>query len=479
MGRGLRVCFVALLLLVPVWLPADVHPFRTPLWGADPDRKTLQVLAVADPVGRADQPHSVSRIQATARLRAASRIRTAIARLCSTQSEEPAQSNDAVQSEDPDLMEGDNAELVDAESYARVAVPYCALLRRLPDPEGLDYWMRQLNAANLSAVQVVDQMIASAEYQARQVRSYRMTLANLALAPEREEERLARLAAEEAVLAEQARLDGLAAAVRQNQAIEQAESAKRAARLRVRNEISTTDFDSWVEQRAAGDLDRVTPALVHVRQEGNGQRINVAYVHLSATRGVAVSPGDRGRATVGSYAAEIGAHVAINGNWYAPYDGPAVSGGVVYGGEDHGYTALFGFTADGDAIIDHHREIPGYVDDRVVEGVSGHPTLVFRGETTTDFGGDPTFTARNPRTAIGLDETGDILIMVTVDGRSSTARGMTGAQTAELMSALGALDAVMLDGGGSTTMWIADRGVVNRPSGSLRSVGNQIAAFGN
>jgi hypothetical protein len=416
--------------MLPAWFRTDVNPFRSP----SPTVGAAPAIAAPNPV--------------------------------------TSQADPSNQPDSADQPGSETAGFGNLSGDSRsVAVAYRALLRRLPDTEGLGYWLSQL-ASGLTRAEMVDRIVASAEYRSRSVTPFRATLANLTLSPDRRAESEAR--AQAAAEVEAARAAAAAATAQR-----EAEEAKRAARLRVRAEISTAEFGDWVAARPLDDADSVTPALIHRRRVGNGQRINVAYVHLSATRGVAVSPGSRGRATVGTYAAEIGAHAAINGNWYAPYDGPAVSGGVVYGGDDHGYTALFGFTADGDAIIDHHREINPTVDDRVVEGVSGHPTLVFRGEITTDFGNDPTFTARNPRTAIGLDQTGDILIMVTVDGRSTTARGMTGAETAVLMAELGAHDAVMLDGGGSTTMWIADRGIVNRPSGSPRAVGNQIAAFGD
>lgn len=68
-------------------------------------------------------------------------------------------------------------------------------------------------------------------------------------------------------------------------------------------------------------------------------------------------------------------------------------------------------------------------------------------------------------------------MMVTVDGRQPGAIGMTGDESAALMSRLGAEDALMLDGGGSSTMWIEGRGVVNSPSGPLRPVANEVAAF--
>ncbi len=359
-----------------------------------------------------------------------------------------------------------------------VVVAYCLLLRRLPDPGGLAYWRAQIGDGT-SPVEVVRTLTASEEYRGRGVTSYLDALSRLTLAEDRLQEREQRAAAaRQRRMADGVRGDAERAAeqVAQERLAAEADLARR---LRVRTEISKADFDARVAGRTTGRTDQVTPALVHEQRDGAGQRINIVYLHLSATRGVAVSPGDRGRSTVGTWAREIGAAVAVNGNWYAPYDGPAVSGGVVYGGTDHFYTALLGFTADGDAVIEHHREVNDRVDDRVVEGVSGHPTLVHRGVVTTDFGGDPTFTTRQPRTAIGLDATGDVLILVTVDGRRPGAAGMTGAETADLLAGLGVHDSVMLDGGGSTTMWIEGKGVVNTPSGALRAVGNQLAVFGD
>jgi hypothetical protein len=71
---------------------------------------------------------------------------------------------------------------------------------------------------------------------------------------------------------------------------------------------------------------------------------------------------------------------------------------------------------------------------------------------------------RNPRTAIGI--TPDrVAVLVTADGRhSGIAEGLTMREMALLMKALGCDNAINLDGGGSTTMWVRDRGTVNRPS---------------
>ncbi len=247
--------------------------------------------------------------------------------------------------------------------------------------------------------------------------------------------------------------------------------------LRVRKPISDERFSRFVSSRQFDEVSTIADGVVHGRYIEQGQRINVLLVHRSGGARLAVSPGGREKATVGQWAAEVGAVAAVNGNWFEPFDGPAVSGGVAYGGRDHRYTALFGFTADGDLATDHHRKTRDSVDKRVVEGVAGHPTLILDRVVTTDFGGDPTFTSRHPRTAIGATGSVDVLLLVTVDGRSKEAKGMTGLETARLMERLDAHHAVMLDGGGSSAMWIAGQGMANTPSDPGRRVGNQIAVL--
>lgn len=56
------------------------------------------------------------------------------------------------------------------------------------------------------------------------------------------------------------------------------------------------------------------------------------------------------------------------------------------------------------------------------------------------------------------------LIAVVVDGRFTEAHGMTTEEVARLMHALCCVEAMNLDGGGSSTAWVRNRGVVNYPS---------------
>lgn len=81
---------------------------------------------------------------------------------------------------------------------------------------------------------------------------------------------------------------------------------------------------------------------------------------------------------------------------------------------------------------------------------------------------------RHPRTAAAILKDGRFL-MVTVDGRSESSGGISLNDLAEYLLSLGAVDAINLDGGGSTTMFL-DGKVVNKPSDKEgeRKVGDAI-----
>lgn len=84
---------------------------------------------------------------------------------------------------------------------------------------------------------------------------------------------------------------------------------------------------------------------------------------------------------------------------------------------------------------------------------------------------------RHPRTAVAKLKDGKFLMM-TVDGRSESSAGIDLYKLAELLLEFGAVDAMNLDGGGSTTMFL-DGKVVNKPSDKEgeRKVGDAILVF--
>lgn len=69
---------------------------------------------------------------------------------------------------------------------------------------------------------------------------------------------------------------------------------------------------------------------------------------------------------------------------------------------------------------------------------------------------------KHPRTAVAKLKDGKFL-MVTIDGRSESSGGISLENLAKFLLELGATDAMNLDGGGSTTMFV-DGKVVNKPS---------------
>ena len=72
-------------------------------------------------------------------------------------------------------------------------------------------------------------------------------------------------------------------------------------------------------------------------------------------------------------------------------------------------------------------------------------------------------TNRDPRTAIGIKESGEV-VLITVDGRQpGYSYGFTAQELGEFLVEYGVKDAAMLDGGASTEMIIKGK-LVNKPS---------------
>lgn len=119
--------------------------------------------------------------------------------------------------------------------------------------------------------------------------------------------------------------------------------------------------------------------------------------------------------------------------------------------------------------------------DGVEQAVGGGPWLVRNGmvfvDGTAEKMNEKTFVqARHPRTAVGVTAEGALLLVV-VDGRQPFSRGVTLPELADIMLKLGAVNAINLDGGGSSEMSV--RGLtVNGPSdGKPRPVANGLFVY--
>lgn len=125
--------------------------------------------------------------------------------------------------------------------------------------------------------------------------------------------------------------------------------------------------------------------------------------------------------------------------------------------------------------------VNGLDESKAENAIGGGPILLKEGQVSVSWQYEG-FTAdfalkRHPRTAVGVTSTGD-LWFVAIDGRQSMSAGATLEETARIMLRLGCVEAVNLDGGGSTSMNVF--GIpVNRPSdGQERPVANGVLFFG-
>lgn len=175
-----------------------------------------------------------------------------------------------------------------------------------------------------------------------------------------------------------------------------------------------------------------------------------------------------------SMSSRTGAIAGINGSFFSPRNKEPMDLLVVNG---HWHTQpasrpAFVFKGDGTASIVAPRRAQSIP---LLHAVGGGPTLLRDGRMSLAWW-PRSIGGRAPRTAAGLTWDGKVLL-VTVDGRSKNSVGATIREEARYMAALGAREAMNLDGGGSSTMVVGAK-VMNRPSdGSERSVSNGLLVF--
>lgn len=117
----------------------------------------------------------------------------------------------------------------------------------------------------------------------------------------------------------------------------------------------------------------------------------------------------------------------------------------------------------------------------VTYGVAGGPALLVGGEMRVTVDQEVFFGTSipdiHPRTAAGRTRDGRLILMV-VDGRQLESRGASLTELASMMHDVGAVDALNLDGGGSSTL-VVNGTLVNRPTGGVseREVMSALATF--
>ena len=179
--------------------------------------------------------------------------------------------------------------------------------------------------------------------------------------------------------------------------------------------------------------------------------------------------------TTSDFAKELGAIAAINGTFFDVANGGSVDFIKINGtvikqnifGKDakrarHQETAIV-IDDKGNLALKKWDKTPNWENNLTEkDGMVSGPLLLFNKKVeeldTTSF-----TKLRHPRTAIGIKANGKV-ILLTVDGRQENSAGMSLNELTKTMRWLGCVSAINLDGGGSTTLWVKDTGVINYPS---------------
>ncbi len=225
----------------------------------------------------------------------------------------------------------------------------------------------------------------------------------------------------------------------------------------------------------------LTHKQAHIKGLFNSvQSINLIEIPRSAKMKVGIA-GDEGMKRTSQQATEKGALAAINGTYYNMVTGNSV---CFYKINDQ----VLDTTTNGEfksrvngairevkgniEIIDWNKEIEANYKKNKGTVLASGPIMVDNGRISDWSKCDKKFIeTRHPRSAIFTKKNGTI-VFLTVDGRSEgNAAGMSIPELAYLAKILGAEDAINLDGGGSTTLWLKgapENGVLNYPSDNKR-----------
>ncbi|MDZ7821642.1 MAG: phosphodiester glycosidase family protein [Candidatus Marinimicrobia bacterium] len=206
--------------------------------------------------------------------------------------------------------------------------------------------------------------------------------------------------------------------------------------------------------------------------------VNILDIDLSAFEGMIDIAWRRDALVKTSVMArERKALAAVNGSFFDMRVGGAVvylqvDGRKVAENHDrHAFSNSGAYTLDTSGTVmilkkpDRGWEYSPAFEDVMASG----PLMIYRG-AHCDLDSIPFNLRRHPRTAAGITGN-DHLLLLTADGRTKHSAGMTIPELRDYMDSLGCTDALNLDGGGSTTMYIRGKtptGVVNCPSDNGR-----------
>ncbi|MFN7134884.1 MAG: phosphodiester glycosidase family protein [Myxococcales bacterium] len=244
---------------------------------------------------------------------------------------------------------------------------------------------------------------------------------------------------------------------------------------------SILDMRRIEQQMAARDPLKKLPGRWHPAFQGvktrtivrDGMRVHLVAVDLLKAHLQTNTRGERGR-TVSGQAKAHGAEIAINGDFFsfANYQpsGHAKADGKPWPSTADSWEPFVAFGGQRVQVLAGGKDVPAWADN----AVSGRPMVLDAGKVVTEYR-EPTHAGVMPRTGVGLSQNGRLMLLAVVDGRSTSSRGASAQELGRILKQNGAHTGIALDGGGSSTMYVKSRGVVNRPSdGAERKVSNAL-----
>lgn len=219
-------------------------------------------------------------------------------------------------------------------------------------------------------------------------------------------------------------------------------------------------------------------------------KINVAEINLTApgirfymTPANGGLPEETTKQTTRSFLTQQHAQLAINASFFSVNTGAYANNSGLAASDGDVYSPM----SDYHALNISEQNVPTFLRPRNVSGtyfplpdiplynaMAGNQRILSSGANTATDNGIAA------RTAIGASQDGKHLFFFTVDGDDGgTSEGMTRIEVATMLQGYGAYNAINLDGGGSTTMAIADPNprLLNVPSSGERAVGTNLALF--
>lgn len=125
------------------------------------------------------------------------------------------------------------------------------------------------------------------------------------------------------------------------------------------------------------------------------------------------------------------------------------------------FNAAIILTKNGDLIIESIKSSKEYLASENEQWVFSAGPMLLQNKKFSDLLGGAFVTKKHPRTALCLKDKS--LLLITIDGRHNEAKGATLPELQNFLLKQGCIDAINLDGGGSTTMWMEGE-VINHPS---------------